>query len=88
METRTYPIFNKCPAEYLHLVEAAIARGAANSNMLKASDPTPQATVKSDTPTIEDSHSLKQYAREVVAANESNGYRMSIGTFLDLWRKN
>jgi hypothetical protein len=27
----------------------------------------------------------RQYAREVVAANESNGYRMSLQTFLALW---
>jgi hypothetical protein len=40
----TYPIFNKCPAEYRPLVEAAIARGAANSKMLKASVVTPEAT--------------------------------------------
>jgi hypothetical protein len=27
----------------------------------------------------------KNYAREVVAAKESNGYRMSLQTFLALW---
>jgi hypothetical protein len=30
---------------------------------------------------------LKEYAREIVAAKERNGYSMSIGTFLDLWAK-
>jgi hypothetical protein len=30
---------------------------------------------------------IKRYAMEVVSAREDNGFRMSMETFLDLWKK-
>jgi hypothetical protein len=69
-------VFNNIPAGCEALVESARQPARLEFTLRKGQD----------TPTIEDS--VKQFAREVVAANESNGYRMSIGTFLDLWRKN
>jgi hypothetical protein len=70
-----FPVFNNVPSEAAELVESARSQ----TPRLEFTSRNGKATEAQD--------SFKQYARGVVAASEKNGYRMSIGTFLDLWSR-
>jgi hypothetical protein len=71
-----FPIFNNVPSEAAALVESARSQ-APRLEFTSRNGETPETT----------KDSFKRYAREVVSASEKNGYRMSVGTFLDLWAK-
>lgn len=70
-----FPIFNHVPDEAIALVEAARSQPARLEFTSRGAD----------TEMSEDG--FKQYAREVVAADEANGFKMSLDTFLKLWAK-
>jgi hypothetical protein len=70
-----FSVFANVPDEALPLIEAA--RGQKSRLEFTSRGEAPETT----------KDSFRQYAREVVAASEKNGYAMSMGTFLDLWEK-
>lgn len=79
-QTRKLPItFNCIPAGCEALVAAAAGEGQLLFKM--RGQETDAVPVKQ----VEDS--LKKYAREIVAASESNGYAMSPETFAMIWAR-
>jgi len=71
------PIFNNVPPEAAGLVEAARSQTPRLEFASRNGEETSEIT----------KDGLKDYARSVVAATESNQYKMPTSVFLNLWEK-